>query len=342
MDPRNVGLLASFLVWLVGQSWLPLPLYVFAVICWFALVMDVNAQPDARRQISLRLNPKKHTKEQNDAIAIHAIRAAFDLLYGLPFLLTRGRRDKRKLGDADWRPLKAWWAFFPSMLLTVVATWLLTHLLTSSDAGVDIKFWSKWAGDNAFWSGMAVNIISDFLALFAIRKWLFADGVSPLTALISAPALGLLLVISFTGLRLVSFMMVYVLFLDPCASPDANVALCPSVSADNSDNLAVSYLAMWDGDAVKRMLPALSWLHFPGVLAAWIVHLWLPAFAALAAAVHLLNWVLYWMLRWIKGHQIVVEWYFGKNHPVLALGVCAGGAAAAVIRLLQFMGYVHP
>jgi hypothetical protein len=158
-----------FLGWLLSQKSLPLPLYVFAATCLFFLMLDLMADDRARAAISEWLKPRNVSVPAT--AAANAIRAVFDLFYALPLLFTaRGRAYKRTLGPTDWTPFKAWWALVPSALIAVISTFVLTYYVFTS---------SRTEVNTTFWSGIAVNIISNYLALFVIRRWLFTDEANP-------------------------------------------------------------------------------------------------------------------------------------------------------------------
>jgi hypothetical protein len=91
--------------------------------------------------------------------------------------------------------------------------------------------------------------------LFVIRRWLTAEEVTARDALFTAPLAGILLVISFTGLRLV-FFIAFNLFVSPCFPFDAG-APCVDVSTQ-STGVNLSYLAGWDEGAVQDMLPEIE------------------------------------------------------------------------------------
>jgi hypothetical protein len=297
-------------------EWLPKWPLVFLGICWLFWALDIVAGRQFREIIS-------RTKDIDIA---NLTLAFFDLLYTLPLLLTPAWRDRRqKLVSADWTPFQAWWALVSSAAMAIGITYVLTYYVF-----LDPKSWSSAKGvDPTFWSGILVNIISDYLAVLVIRRWLTdganprADGVNsqtdndnratPQKALFFALFAGLLLVVSFTGLRLAFFITV-IEFLnlyfpsgtglcfpfdvaDFCATANQGVAGTPV------------YLGIWHNTAVQRMWPHLAELHLPGVLAASVVHVWLPAFALSAYGLKLLN----------AGRKLS----FVDAHPVLTLGVIA-------------------
>jgi hypothetical protein len=95
--------------------------------------------------------------------------------------------------------------------------------------------------------------------------------------------------------------------------------------ADRSDTL-------WDETAVRTMWPLFWKLHRPGVLAASIVHLWLPGFAILAHMLRVFN-------RWGRKRESLdkdVRGYLGVRHPMISLGILAGLMAYALVNLKLF------
>jgi hypothetical protein len=311
MDPESLALLSSFLSGIGGQELLPKWLRVFALICWCALVLDVTGRKTVGPNVAAWLESREDSQEATDAIAAFAIRRVFDLVYALPLLLLGSRRNKQAqekvLHDAKWTPIKAWaWALWPSMFLTVLATWGITSGMTGPTWGKDVSA--------AFWSGLIVNIFSDYLAVFVIRKWLVTTGQSWRQAMTFAVGAGLLLVTSFAVLRLAAFFLISDLFVGPCYPFfDDRSAFCqPSPLS-----VGVSYLASWDRDAMWPMLGKLFLLHGPGVLAAWAVHLWLPAFVGCVFILRAVNRLAPDVMDRIE------EWTLGR-HPILAIGVVAG------------------
>jgi hypothetical protein len=330
MERWQIALLVSLLTWLLNQPWLSQPVFVLLLISWISLVLDLIADNQLKRDISRLLEPKWNTAAP---VAATTILAIFDLIYALPLLLTRrGRAYLRMIRRAHWTPLKAWWwAFWPSTLITVIVTVFVTY-----------RYFRSPGDDAAFWSGIAVNIVSDYLALFVIRNWLVTGRVSLLQALFLAPLAGMLagilLVISFTGLRLVLFMTINLYPFDVHAAfcKSVDLGFCAKVGADGQ---SLIYLDKWDFNAVQRMLTKLSQIHFPGVLAACLVHVWLPLFALLTIMLKLINIPLYA----VTGVVRAVRLWVGKDHPVLALGVFAGLLAMLALWLqdpppwLQYM-----
>jgi hypothetical protein len=321
MEQWQIALLVSLLTWLLNQPWLPQPVFVFLLICLISLVLDLIAENgDVKRALSRGLEPKWDTAP----VAAATTLAIFDFIYALPLLFTkRGRTYQRMIRRAHWTPLKSWWwAFWPSTLITVVATFFLTY-----------RYFPRAAGNAAaFWSGIAVNIVSDYLALFVIRSALVTGQASLPRALFLAPLAGMLagilLVISFTGVRLVLFLTISLYPFDAHALCNTiDPGFCVGVSADDR---SFSYLDNWNVNAVKRMLLTLVEIHFPGVLAACLVHVWLPVFAVLTIMLKLINIPLYAVNGFVRG----VRWWVGKDHPVLALGAFAG-LVIMVVLLLQ-------
>jgi hypothetical protein len=312
------GIALLSLLSLDKETWERLPKLplVFLVICWLFWALDIIAGRQFRRMIS----------ETKDIDIAKLTLAFFDLLYTLPLLLTPAWRDRRqKLVNADWTPFQAWWALVSSGAMAFGITYVLTYYVF-----LDPKSWSFTKGvDTTFWSGILVNIVSDYLAVLVIRRWL-ADGANPRTseansqtdratpqkALFFALFAGLLLVISFTGLRLACFITVIEFSnlyfpgdTGPCFPFDP-AGFCGLGPAASSQEAAPFYLGKWQNTAVQPMWPHLVNLHLPGVLAASVVHIWLPAFALSAYGLKLLN----------AGRRL----RFVDAHPVLTLGFIAG------------------
>jgi hypothetical protein len=128
-----------------------------------------------------------------------------------------------------------------------------------------------------------------------------------------------LLVISFTGLRLILFMMVDL--FDGLSSFGKST---PIVAGADTRTLGT-----WNADVVREIWTKIWDLHRAGVLAASVVHLWLPAFAMLAYMLRVLN-------RWLRRREHYnpyVRRYLGE-HPVLTLGILAGAVSCALVKLI--------
>jgi hypothetical protein len=87
-----------------------------------------------------------------------------------------------------------------------------------------------------------------------------------------------------------------------------------------SGEAAGTYLGRWDKTAVQKMWPHLLELHLPGILAATVVHFWLPGFALAA----------YGLKRFQKKGRRVS---FIEEHPLAAIGIVIGAAAEVVVTL---------
>jgi hypothetical protein len=335
------------LFWLLDNpgklsQWIIAALFTYFFFDW----LDSNASPQAKAAIADWLDPRARvladrlgaTANNRSAVA-RAIRELFDRIYTMPILtvailavlrrtplrqtllfrtlLHRTAPDRhyvQRSGDPYWAPLLSWRAFWRSALITLVATLILTYVIFKSpDKGVH----------NAFLSGVLINILFDYLALYVIRMWLVADDVSAWKALFGAPGAGILLVISFMGLRMFAF-----LAIDPgsCHLFEPAPGVCDRAGTDAD---GASYLARWDIVAVQNMLPPLSSLQFPGGLAACLVHLWLPLFAL---CVGILKFS-YFVLRTFN----VVQWFLGRDHQLKAIGVIATPLVAVAVLLLQLL-----
>jgi hypothetical protein len=323
---------AGFLIWMLSapsrRDWLDPAnalfwAFVFSVPFFPLLALEFIADQLTKNRLADMLKPE--SGEHTDAVAARTILAFFDLVYTIPLLMTAdGRRRRQELGRTDWSPLKALrWALLPSMIITVIATLVLTIVL------------SKVLGDGSkttLVSGMITNIISDYLALFVIRGWLDRGGPgrqnpNRLTeALFFAVFAGVLLVISFTGVRLILFMTIDQLF-NPFSAFGTSEAIHVANGAGS--------LGTWDQEVVQKMWQKMLDLHRPGILAASIVHLWLPAFAILAYMLRVLN-------RWLRDRELYDSYlrtYLGA-HPIMTLGILAGLVACALTKLVLHTTFV--
>jgi hypothetical protein len=248
----------------------------------------------------------------SDTDVAKATLAFFDILYTFPLLFTP--RDRNRSQSLDWRPFTAWWALVSSGIIAVILTYILTYAV--------FPIFEDGANE-AFWSGIIANIISDYWAVLVIRKWLDTeetvpgkDGATPKGALLFALSAGLLLVISFTGFRLILFMTSYVIL-------NSHFPDCGACQPSSGKIAGSPYFSMWDSMAVQNYWPVFQKLHLPGVLAASIVHFWLPAFAFIAYGFKFLN--------------IGLKLSFFDRHPVLAFGIIAGAVIDVPLLLAELL-----
>jgi hypothetical protein len=305
---------------LKGLIWSVTPIAAGLAIYQVFAFLDKNAE-EAREAITNLLQEEQRfswlTAESRDVAA--AIRDLFDRIYvPLP------ARDGTYAGGPSgpyWKELATWRTCFRSAVITLVVTYVLTYIIFRNHTeAVRNTFLTPIS--STFLSGILINIFADYLALYVIRMWLTADGVMAWQALFIAPLAGILLVISFMGLRLIFFMPID-LALGSCYPLNLALHFCGPVSAGGG--ASVTYLAVWDKEAVQRLLPALASLQFPGVLAACLVHLWLPLFALCVGILKLFHGV--WQL-------------LGRDHPLLAIGVVAAVLTFATVALLQGLAVV--
>jgi hypothetical protein len=304
-----------------GYLWLAALLVVYGIFYW----LDRRASQDTKSAIAAWVRGLPGlpvpTTEKRSAVS-RAVCELFDWIY-------TGHRTYAPESSAPyWRPLATPRAFWASAIITFVVTYVLTYIIFRIRA--DVPGLPTAAMSVTFLSGLPVNIFADYLALFVIRRWLAAD-VTAREALFAAPLAGILLVISFTGLRLVSF-AAFNLFVGPCF-PFNTGAPCTNIGTDLA---GVSYLAKWDHESVRDMSPDIFRLHLPGILAACLVHLWLPTFALCLGALRLSYFVL--------GSVKAVHEFMG-DHPLEAIGVVAalltGVAVALLVVLAHLLSYSH-
>jgi hypothetical protein len=156
--------------WLPLLAWLISPFFLF---CWGFWILEVAGNRAFREICSeaLGLVPDSETDVAKATLAL------FDLVYTIPLrLMPHGRDRRQKLDRADWTPFKAWWALTSSGVIALIITVILTYFVFPSyrDGGHIID-----GVHTAFFSGIAVNIISDYLAVLVIRRWLVAGAGLP-------------------------------------------------------------------------------------------------------------------------------------------------------------------
>jgi hypothetical protein len=142
-------------------------------------------------------------------------------------------------------------------------------------------------------------IVADYCSLFVVRRCLVLAGDRPFVALLFGAASGLIIIPTAHILPAVLLAAEGMLF-NPAAKLDVYYAIFRSI------------VEWWPGAVIVVMAPA------------FLVHLWLPAFALGAFGVRLL----YAIFQAVRGAQ----WFLkqGNQHPIRAIGRVAG--------VLVFMG----
>jgi hypothetical protein len=227
--------------------------------------LDKKASGPAKRAISGWLEPKDDDKAAVQA----AVLELFDRVYTTPLL--------------------TWRAFFRSAVITLVV--LILFIYDFAPSPLDI-IWSSYYTPT-FFNSVLNNAISDYVALFAIRRMLANNSLSSFKAMLAGPLVGIGIVVLVRAIQMALLIIVL-----------SNMGTLPTGQDFDADQNAMNL-----------------WI----AAAALFVHLWLPFFAL---CVGLLKGLNYFLLATKQ-----VQWFLkrGKDHPLDALGLVATplfGAAA--------------
>lgn len=234
--------------------------------------LDKKASGPAKKAISGWLEPKDYDKLGVQA----AILEMFDRVYT--------------------KPLLSWRAFIRSTLITLIVLFITLYEL----GDIYFHLWLLALGFTAvaipYVVNIVINMISDFSALFVIRRWLGKSTLRPIEALIVGPFMGILLVLLVLWSRALTQLYL--------------------------DEITAAYTEFHQNYSVDSISKEMWQLFVRGIgegltLSALFVHLWLPFFAICVGLVKGLNYVL------LATKQ--VQWFIkrGKDHPLDALGLVA-------------------
>jgi hypothetical protein len=252
--------------------------------------LDKKVSEPAKRAISSWLEPKEYDR----AAVAAAILELFDNVYT--------------------RPLLAWRAFIRSALITLVISVVLVYEIAGFGTYVEIhlgavvrrSLFNAIVDTLSLPSFLAVNIVSDFIALFIIRRWLCSPGLNPIKALILGPVIGMLLVFACVQLR---------------------------ITLDTVYKLSFTYnMTTVSGLSIRTLLYQFNLTTGGAVtLAAFIVHLWLPFFALCVGVLKGINYVL-WPTK-------QAQWFLkrGKDHPLDAIGFVAAPLVFLIAKAVQVL-----
>jgi hypothetical protein len=153
-------------------------IYATAVFGFFAY-LDKESSDPAREAIASWFKPFKDDK----STATNAVVELFDLIYT--------------------RPLLGWRAFLRSSLISVVLAFVFLYEVSDSISEIvgelsDQSFVVALIGSFIF------NILSDYVSLFVIRRWLFMARERTVLALLMAPMLGVAAILLLYLVRLFS------------------------------------------------------------------------------------------------------------------------------------------
>ena len=246
--------------------------------------LDENASDEAKAALARAMTPKNVGGEQ----VASALAEVFDNLYT--------------------RPLLGWPAFFRSMTFTFAST--LIFLIEAGHLQGENFVWPILSGKmlkSGYYSlifALLINVFTDYISLFVIRKWLLLYGARPVKALLSSLLIGVLIVgggaVARSSLRL--------LVHDP--------EFDQVVHGITDDH--VRFL-LNVGTSILYTLPALA------------VFVWLPLFALGVIIIRLVS-----PLSWMTGRA---QWFLkdGKEHPLKAVGCVAAVAVFSLVALWRMI-----
>jgi hypothetical protein len=173
--------------------------------------------------------------------------------------------------------------------------------------------------ENFGWAGVLVNIgsivagniLSDYLSLFVIRRWLIIGANQPLLALITGGVVGVIIVFVLNYLFTVLGWSI----------------ILPDKDREYDSPLSLSVIVLHFYSLFDFQAPELVSL----VLPALIIHLWLPLFAVALLSAKLLNWfarVSQWMQWFIKQ---------GRDHPLDAVGYAAALIVFVTVAIFRWV-----
>jgi hypothetical protein len=241
------------------------------------LYLDRKASSQAKKAISAWLKP---IDVDRTAIA-RALVEVFDWLYPQP--LSSLRTFLRSA------------AF--SSIVTSLALFRLLVVLPELSAG-DV-FYLRWVT-----AAILGNIISDWLSLFVIRKWLLYAGERPIFSLISGIIVG-------------STVIVLVFFIRDSSMVLTDVVRHGGVFFTWNTVLAIGDWFVFFLQAVRNLILLRTDVSAMPLFAAIAVHLWLPLFAISVIILQVFSGSL-----WAAGRA---QWFLkqGQHHPLQAVGYVA-------------------
>jgi hypothetical protein len=240
--------------------------------------LDQKASGPAKEAFSSWLEPKDYDK----AAVAAAIVEVFDHVYTHPLLTLR--------------------AFRRSATITLVIAAIVLYEVGPPFVAIPGFMWIL-----VCWY-IIINVLTDYGALFVIRRLLSSTHITPLTAMVLWPAIGIAVVgiLDFLSGLVLAAIDIYIV------DPLFGLSLLPEDFVEQVRQLGSHVLAILN-------------------LAGLIVHLWLPFFALCLVVLKRLNYILLAVNR--------VQWFLegGKDHPWDALGLVAAPLVffgGAVVQML--------
>jgi hypothetical protein len=249
------------------------PLLYSGATYWLFHKLDTDASDEAKAAISSILKVKDYDAARMASVLLEL----FDRVYS--------------------RPLLSLTALFRSASITVILAIIFAY-----ESGYFHKY-PRSIGDNAVLISLLLNVVTDYISLFIIRKWLVVSPRHPVAALLGSTTAASCVVVLVAASRL-AFLSMMMPFMTPAVWIDQLVRV-PA--------------------AMFRFLFSPYYLVVPGV----IVFAWLPLFGLCLL-----------LLRTIPTLSRAVEkvqWFLkqGKDRPLDAVGYIAGSIVFALAAAWQ-------
>jgi hypothetical protein len=271
---------------------LGVPVYLAVVTYGVFRWLDNNASDEARRVVSVWLQGRSNRRLDLG----NAVLTAFDQLYTIPLL-----RPKAFLRSAFVSlTMYLFFGIIPRLLAILKALFYDPYYINDIKEGI--------AGNNlspftdlfliTFFTFVPV-VISDYLSLFFVRRFLYLARKRPIVAMITASTIGITIVT-------ISFLIFFTILLII-----VNKYLYhEELKSSDISNLLILIQAMWDNSRIYL-------LSF--IAPAFLIHLWLPLFVFASLGVRLF-FITFRAVEW-------AQWFLrqGDQHPLWAVGVIASG-----------------
>jgi hypothetical protein len=196
------------------------------------------------------------------------------------------------------RPLLGWRAFVRSALYTLVITSVVILTVFPAIIGYYVNYVPGHTSitEETVYS-IAANIISDYVSLFFVRRWLILAGGRGLLALLAGPIVGAVIILAIYWVRHV---IEY-----PGQDPWGLFFLKEIFTFDR---------VFWNIIAMRYVDPHMDSFFLPAML----VHSWLAMFAMGVLGLQL--------LKWIGRASGWTQWFLkdGDKHPLEAVGYVTG------------------
>ena len=273
------------------------PLIYAAATYGFFLWLDEKASGPAKKAISGWLVPKEYDRAAVQA----AILELFDKVYT--------------------QPLLTWRAFRRSALITTSITLAIIfeyepQLITLSGFPIEedtneLYYSNRIMLASFSLTAFAVNVASDYIALYIIRRRLADYLITPFAALIVGPILGLSFVIFCIFIR---------------AWPYMEINFVIEYAFNQT-----SYLVLATTEDVRQFFTTDLTTLLTTSAGALIVHMWLPLFALCVGLLTGLNYLLL--------AANTAQWFLkrGKDHPLEAVGFVAAPLVLLVAAEVQLL-----